>query len=81
MRVRITRPVPVRLELQPGDEIVVQHMTPGLEALLNSRLVGGEKNAELVDGDGDEKAVVPPAGETTTTGGGRRAPRTAPVSS
>lgn len=84
MRIRINHHAAVRLELEPGDELLVKKLSPALENLLTSdRVDGAGPFAHIVtDGDVDEGefAVVPPAGETTTMGRGRREPRATPVS-
>lgn len=71
MRIRIVKPVMVRFEGQPGDEIVVQRATPELEALLASRHLSGDRIAEVID-DGDEVATVDAIGETATKPRGSR---------
>lgn len=71
MRIRIKQSVVVTLEAQPGDEIVVQRLTPALDALLRGGQVGGAGLAELVDDDG-EVATVDAIGETATTRRGHR---------
>lgn len=83
MRIRIDHPAAVRLELEPGDELVVQKSSPALENLLRSARADGVKFAHVLkDGDEDdtETTTVAARGETATMGRGRRDQRTASVS-
>lgn len=68
MRILIDNPSTIRLELQPGDELVLQRRTPEVENLLVARRADGARYAHLID-DSDESqtATLPPAGETATT--------------
>lgn len=68
MRIRIDRPLAVRLNLQPGDEVTIQTMTPELQSMLDSKGFDGNKFAHVVSDDGgDETAVIPASGETRGT--------------
>ena len=48
MKIRFRHPASVRLEVLPGDELVVQALTPALEALLLSERIDREHICELV---------------------------------
>jgi len=83
MRIKIVNPAAVRLELQPGDEIIVSKSSPVLDNLIASRRADGEAFAHLVhddDPDEGETATVSAKGETATTGRARREQRTAAIS-
>lgn len=51
VRIRITAAcTTAKLNLQPGDEILVKSVTPELETLLNARRLDGDPIAEIVRG-------------------------------
>lgn len=82
MRIRILQPTELaRLELQPGDEIVLSRRQPATDALLHSRRLDGERLAEIVDGEEDgEITTVEAVGETATKPRGNRgSQRSAPI--
>lgn len=69
VRIRITSPcTTAKLNLQPGDEIVVTRMTPELQALLNARRIDDQPVAELVRGGAKSQTATSPnrTPETTT---------------
>lgn len=73
MKIRIDNPATVRLELRPGDELVVESLSPGLQNLLTSTRADGARFAHLVDNEDDsETATVAAVGQTATTGRGQR---------
>ena len=75
MKIRIDRSTAVRLDLQPGDELSLQAMSPQVEALLVGNLSGGPVAHLVRDGDVEEElAVVGAAPERAVTGrrGGER---------
>jgi hypothetical protein len=55
MRIRILRPTAVRLELAPGDELVLTQSSIPVEQMLAARRIDGERVAQLIEGD-DEVA-------------------------
>lgn len=75
MRIRFIHPATARLAFQPGDTIIVDRVTPELQALLDSKRIDNQPvcvlahdapTEEIADAvDGIETAVV-------GSGGGRR---------
>lgn len=58
VRIRITAAcTTAKLNLQPGDEIVVKSVTPELQTLLNARRINDEPVAEIVRGKQSEQAT------------------------
>lgn len=82
MKIRFIHQTTLRLNVQPGDEISIQHATPELEALLLATRLDGEKIAHVVADDDEEVAdAISRDTETATVGrGSRHAQRRTPLS-
>lgn len=74
MRIKIVHPVFARLKLSPGDELIIDPSTEGLESLLNSVRVDGAKFVRVLNDDGSE-ITVPRQNEETATVRGTRGRR------
>ena len=79
MRIRVLQPVRANLDLQPGDELLVQHSSPQIEALLSIVRLDHTKALEVVPDEGDEVAVAPPRAPERAVMGSRRGQRAAAV--
>jgi len=73
IRVRILHPTVARFALQPGDEFLLQNMTPELQSFLAARRVDGERVADIIPED--EVAVLEEPAETATVRRGRQTRR------
>jgi hypothetical protein len=81
VKIRFNHPATVRIDFRPGDEVIVQAMTPALEALARSPRLDGALVAQVISGDDQEElAVMGATGETAITGRGRRGSRADAVS-
>jgi hypothetical protein len=59
VRIRITAAcTTAKLNLQPGDEIVVKSMTPELQALLSARRIDESPVAEIVRGEAPRQTAT-----------------------
>lgn len=72
MKIRILQPVTVTVDLQPGDQLLVQRESPATAQLLSATRLNGDPLARVVgdeaDADDAEYATVAAVGETTTVG-------------
>lgn len=71
MRIRIEQPTAIRLELQPGDELVLRHPPAEIERLLSASRLDGATFARVISDDGDELADLRSTSEETAVLKGR----------
>ena len=70
-RIRFSAPAVAHISFEPGDEIVVQRMTPEVQNLVAQARLDGSFVADVVHEDEREVAAVQAAPEVATLRSGR----------